>query len=170
MLLSSAFTSTNTNMCDDEAAKLPVEMLLASFNECMRPLLKWISYRWLELMRKSTWSDATVFALGTYTIHQSISAVFSIFYCILHSQKKLLQYRIQKFSPFDRTLVRLGVLDLLKRALISEFPVMLGLYYAFHYFGTEVRSPLPSAATITRDWIFCWCWTETTFYWSHRRK
>jgi len=136
--------------------------------ELTSPYLAWVDKHWLAFMGKTTWSDAMVFAIGTYIIHQVMAGAFSLFYCLLHSRGLLLQYRIQTAAPFDMALFRAATRDLLKRALVTEFPVMMLMYSGFHYFGTEVRAPLPPVTCILRDWVLCWLWTETTFYWTHR--
>jgi len=136
--------------------------------ELASPYLAWVDKHWLAFMGKTTWSDAMVFAIGTYIIHQVMAGAFSLFYCLLHSRGLLLQYRIQTAAPFDMALFRAATRDLLKRALVTEFPVMMLMYSGFHYFGTEVRAPLPPVTRILRDWVLCWLWMETTFYWTHR--
>ena len=136
--------------------------------ELASPYLAWVDEHWLAFMEQTTWSDAMVFAIGTYIIHQVMAGAFSLFYCLLHSRGFLLQYRIQTAAPFDMALFRAAARDLIKRALVTEFPVMLLMYSGFHHFGTEVRAPLPPVTRILRDWVLCWLWTETTFYWSHR--
>lgn len=66
------------------------------------------------------------------------------------------------------THTQVSLLDFLKRALVTEAPTLFLLYHGFRHFGTVVRGPLPGTGRILRDWLLCWLWTETTFYWSHR--
>lgn len=136
--------------------------------ELAAPWRAWVDEQWLRLVGPCTWSDAVIFAVGTYVIHSAMSLAFSTFYCLAHSRGWFLRYRIQATAPWDPALFRTAMQDFLKRAVFTEFPGMLAMYYGFHHFGTEVRAPLPPATRILRDWVLCWLWTETTFYWSHR--
>jgi hypothetical protein len=53
---------------------------LGLLEELASPYFAWVDKHWLTFVEKTTWSDAMVFAVGTYIIHQVMAAVFSLFY------------------------------------------------------------------------------------------
>ena len=108
--------------------------------------------------------------IGTYIIHEVMSAFFATFYCLAHYRGWFKEYRIQTQASFDMKLFKVALREFLKRTFITDFPAMLLMYYGFRHFGTRVREPLPPASTILWHWTLSWLWTETTFYWSHRSE
>ena len=45
-------------------------------------------------------------------------------------------------------LLRKTLGEIVLGALVLDFPVGYGLYHVFHWFGTDLRGPLPSTATV----------------------
>ncbi len=127
-----------------------------------------ISKQWLLWVDESKLDDRRIFTLGTWLVHLTVFWGWNILLLLCYRFKLFPSRRIQGGADPTPELTRDCIIHCLVNHILVQPIALYFIYYAFQFFGTSIRAPLPSGTIILRDLLIAAILNDTLFYWGHR--